>query len=84
MLAVNDAEGMLQAIKAGLGRSLLPCAVGDQARGLARLGGRTPVLSREIWLLVHPELRHLGRIRTVMDWLEEVVSRFAGGRPARK
>jgi DNA-binding transcriptional LysR family regulator len=79
-LAVNDAEGVLQAIAAGLGKSLLPCAVGDQVKGLSRLSGRTPVLSREIWLLVHPELRHLGRIRTVMDWLEQVVRGLAARR----
>jgi DNA-binding transcriptional LysR family regulator len=79
-LAVNDAEGVLQAIKAGLGRSLLPRAIGEQVEGLSRLGGT--VLSREIWLLVHPDLRHLGRIRAVMDWLELVVRGLAG-RPAR-
>ena len=72
-LAVNDAEAVLQAIAAGLGKSLLPCAIGVQVKGLSRLGGRSPVLSREIWLLVHPELRHLGRIRAVTDWLERVV-----------
>jgi DNA-binding transcriptional LysR family regulator len=72
-LAVNDAEGVLQAIAAGFGKSLLPCAVGEQVKGLSRLGGRRPVLSREIWLLVHPELRHLGRIRAVMDWIERAV-----------
>jgi len=72
-LTVNDAEAVLQAIAAGLGKSLLPCAIGERVKGLSRLGGRRPVLSREIWLLVHPELRHLGRIRAVTDWLEGVV-----------
>jgi DNA-binding transcriptional LysR family regulator len=81
-LAVNDAEGVLQAIAAGLGKSLLPCAIGEQVKGLSRLGGRMPVLSREIWLLVHPELRHLGRIRAVTDWLERVV-RGLGARERR-
>jgi DNA-binding transcriptional LysR family regulator len=81
-LTVNDAEAVLQAIAAGLGKSLLPCAIGEQVKGLSRLGGRRPVLSREIWLLVHPELRHLGRIRAVTDWLEGVV-RGLGARMTR-
>jgi hypothetical protein len=28
-------------------------------------------LSREIWLMDHPDLRHLARIRAVVDWLDE-------------
>ena len=68
-LAVNDAETILQAVKTGLGKSLLPVAVAGREPGLARLGDGPPALSREIWLLVHPELRDLIRIRVVMDWL---------------
>jgi len=28
-----------------------------------------PVLRRELWLLVHPDLRRLPRVAAVMDWL---------------
>ena len=80
-MAVNDAEGVLQGIKAGLGKSLLPRVIGEQVKGLSRLGGS--VLSREVWLLVHPDLRQLGRIRAVMDWLEQVVGELTGGRKER-
>ena len=72
-LVVNDAETALHAIKAGLGRSLLPCAIGDREPGLKRQPG-PPVLSRELWLLVHPDLRHLARIRAVVAWLEATVA----------
>ena len=66
---VNDAEGLLQGLRAGLGKSLLPVriAVGD-AR-LRRLGGYPPGPSRELWLITHPELSGLPRIRAVTDWL---------------
>jgi DNA-binding transcriptional LysR family regulator len=69
-LAVNDAEALLQAVRAGLGKSLLPCFVGDADRSLARLGGGAPVLTRDIWLLVQRELRHLTRIEAVIAWIE--------------
>ena len=71
-LTVNDSEVALHAIKAGLGRSLLPCAIGDRQSGLARLSGPTPILERELWLLVLPELRNLARVRAVIEWLDSL------------
>jgi DNA-binding transcriptional LysR family regulator len=76
-LLANDADVMLHAIAAGLGKSILPCAIGDHALGLTRLGGRAPVLRREVWLVVHPELRHLLRMRVVMEWIEKTISAHA-------
>jgi DNA-binding transcriptional LysR family regulator len=76
-LIVNDSEIALHAIRAGVGRSLLPCAIGDREPGLARLGGSAPALERELWLLVLPELRNLARIKAVIDWLDTTVAKFA-------
>jgi DNA-binding transcriptional LysR family regulator len=78
ILLANDAEVMLHAIVNGLGKSILPCAIGDRTTGLARLSGRTPVVHREVWLMVHPELRHLSRIRTVISWIEQTILAHAG------
>ena len=75
-LVVNDSEVALYAIKAGVGKSLLPCAIGDRESGLIRLSGQTPILDRELWLLVLPELRNLARIKAVIEWLAELVLRF--------
>lgn len=72
-VTVNDAEAIIQGIKAGLGKSLLPIAIAEREPGLVRLGGGPAALSRELWLMVHPELRHLTRIRVVVDWLVSLV-----------
>ena len=77
---VNDAEAIFQSVKAGLGRSLLPTFVGDREPGLARHSDAPAPLSRELWLMVHPELRELARIRVVMDWLVLVIDQIRGGR----
>lgn len=77
---VNDAEAIFQSVKAGLGRSLLPTFVGDREPGLARHSDAPAPLSRELWLMVHPELRELVRIRVVMDWLVSVIDQIRGGR----
>jgi DNA-binding transcriptional LysR family regulator len=70
--AVSDAETLLQAVRVGLGKSLLACFVGDSVTGLRRLSGK-PVLSREIWLLTHAELRRQARMTAVVDWLGDLV-----------
>ena len=80
-VTVNDAEAIIQSVKAGLGKSLLPVAIADREPGLVRLSDGPPPLSRELWLMVHPELRNLIRIRVVVDWLVSVVDRFLVGQP---
>lgn len=69
---VNDAESLLQAVAAGLGRSVLPdFLIGSDVR-VKRLSP-APVLRREAWLLVHPDIRQLPRIAVVIDWLQVVI-----------
>jgi DNA-binding transcriptional LysR family regulator len=70
-LLLNDAEAIVQAVRAGLGRSLLPCFLGEGEPGLTRLS--RVVLSREIWLMVHRDLRAQARIAAVIDWLAELM-----------
>jgi DNA-binding transcriptional LysR family regulator len=73
-IALNDAEGILRAVQAGLGRSLLPCMVADSVPELRRLPGGCGEQRylRELWVLAHPERRSLARIDAVMAWLEQV------------
>jgi DNA-binding transcriptional LysR family regulator len=70
---VNDAEAIREAIATGLGKSLLPCFAGDADTRLRCVG--RPVLFREIWLLVHRELRAQARIAAVIDWLDGLMKR---------
>jgi DNA-binding transcriptional LysR family regulator len=81
-VVVNDSELALNAGRAGLGRSLLPCRIGDGVPELSRLSGAKPVLSlslslslsREMWLIAHPDLKQLARVRAVMAWIERLFS----------
>jgi DNA-binding transcriptional LysR family regulator len=76
-LRLNDAEGLIEAVIAGLGRSLLPCAIADRDTRLRRLGTkhRPGPVARELWLLTHAELRALPRIEAVAGWLETIAPR---------
>jgi DNA-binding transcriptional LysR family regulator len=68
---------MLEAVIAGLGRSLLPSIIADGDARLRRIRGkrRVPVLARELWLLIHSELRKLDRIEAVVNWIEQIAPR---------
>lgn len=78
-LTAGDAETILAAVRMGLGRSLLPCVLAGREPGLRRLGNGAPVLSRELWLLVHADLRRLGRIAAVIEWIEKALRRLGAG-----
>ncbi len=73
-MRVSDSETVLQAVRAGLGRSLLPCFVADGDRDLRRLGPRAAVLGRELWLLSHRDQRHTPAVAAVVDWLARTTS----------
>ncbi len=75
-LAVNEGDALLQAAVAGLGRALLPEILAERVDGLCRVDSGDKVLpAREVWVLIHTELRHLARIRAVAKWLDQVFSR---------
>lgn len=75
-LRVNDAEGLVQAVRQGLGRGVLPDFVGLRDPGLKRVSG-APVLRRDLWLLVHPDLRQIPRVAAVLDWLAALPGKIA-------
>jgi DNA-binding transcriptional LysR family regulator len=62
----------LEAIRAGTGRGVLPCYVGDGHPLLERLGPPIPELAAEYWIIVHRDLRRAACVRTVIDWVKRL------------
>ena len=60
----------LEAIRAGTGRGVLPCYVGDGHPLLARLTAPIPELAAEYWIIVHRDLRRSACVRAVIDWVK--------------
>jgi DNA-binding transcriptional LysR family regulator len=73
-LLVNDGEAILHAVRSGLGKSLLPVFLGNHFNDLQVLGPYGTVLSREVWLIVHPQIRRLPRIQSVTTWIASALS----------
>ncbi len=68
-LRANTLLGAAQAVRAGIGCGLLPCFVGGSMPELRRLGEPLAGLEQPLWLLVHPEMAALPRIRRASDAL---------------
>jgi DNA-binding transcriptional LysR family regulator len=65
----NTLLAAAQAVRSGIGCGVLPCFVGGSVPELVRIGEPLPALSLPLWLLVHPEMARLPRIRRASDAL---------------
>lgn len=68
---VDSLLGIHAAVRAGIGAAVLPAYLGEADTALRRYGGFVDELDTDLWLLVHPDLRHTARIRCVMDCLSQ-------------
>jgi DNA-binding transcriptional LysR family regulator len=73
----------LEAIRAGTGRGVLPCYVGDGHPLLERLTPPIPEIAAEYWIIIHRDLRRSACVRAVIDWVKKVFAEqrdvIAGG-----
>lgn len=77
VLRCNSLTALTEAVALGIGHGLLPCYRADTDRRLVRVSGPKPVVRRELWLLVHPDVRQTARVRAVIDWLDTLWREYA-------
>ena len=65
----NDLASLAAVARAGLGIAALPHFLGLPDPGLVRIPAAPAPEGRELWLLVHNDLRRAARVRAVMDFL---------------
>ncbi|RAR63013.1 LysR family transcriptional regulator [Onishia taeanensis] len=65
--------GMFSAVREGAGVAVLPCYLADADSRLVRLSEPLAELSTDLWLLTHPDLRRVARIRAFLDFIAEAV-----------
>ncbi|MBB6220262.1 LysR family transcriptional regulator [Rhizobium leguminosarum] len=84
---VNRPRSLPDLVRAGAGKAVLPCFVGDLHPDLQRLGGELPELRHAQWIVMNAEDRHRPEIRTVADRMTKLIRSyadlFAGKRPSR-
>lgn len=70
---ISDINGHHAAARAKAGVAGLPCFLGDTDPSLQRLTYDGDPFARDIWLVVHRDLKRSSPIRAVMDFLIETV-----------
>ena len=71
-----NSTGLLSAVRSGFGIAVLPCIVADSDPELMRCIPPRDDHGRVLWLLTHERVRHTPRVRAVIDFLYERLSRL--------
>lgn len=83
VLRANRQHTLIEAVRQGLGIGILPCVAADGDPSLARLKGPEEVFSRDVSLVVHPDVQRSRRVRAAIDGLAAFAAahanRIAGG-----
>jgi DNA-binding transcriptional LysR family regulator len=71
----GSSTGLLSGVRSGFGIGVLPCIVGDADPDLIRCFEPRDDHGRTFWLLTHERVRHTPRVRVVLDFLYDRLSR---------
>lgn len=77
VLEHGSTSGLLSAIRAGLGLAVLPSFMADREPDLVQVVPPVAGDPMELWLVTHDRVRHVPRVRAVMDFLGERLQRLA-------
>lgn len=82
----NSLLALRAAAQSGMGLAPLPCYLADPEPGLRRARPPLAEMASALWLLTHPDLRRVARIRAVLDyagdWLAEQRPLLEGRAPS--
>ena len=71
-LRASNMSMQFAAIRAGAGRGILPCFIGDAETLLERITPPVPEIAAEYWIIVHRDLRRAACVRAVIDWIRRL------------
>jgi len=87
-LRTSSTIAQLRAAMSGIGLAVLPCYLADPEPELVRVIQPENLPRRQIWLAVHPDVRHAARIRAASDFIVEAIkarsAELLGKRPRRR
>lgn len=72
LLRSDDTHTRLAAAESGVGLAVLPHVLVQRSSQLQRILETEDAPPKTIWLVVHRDLRHVARVRAVLDWLDGV------------
>lgn len=69
----NTLPSAAQAVRSGIGFGILPCFVGGSIPGVVRVEPPIPSLELGLWLLVHPDIARVPRVRAARNALARML-----------
>ena len=72
---VSTLLGIRDAVRAGVGCSALPCYLCDPDPQLVRIGDPIPDLAVDLWLLTHPDMENVARIKVFLEFVADAIAR---------
>jgi DNA-binding transcriptional LysR family regulator len=69
----NRQQTLIEAVRLGVGLGILPCVAADADAFLVRIQGPSEVFSRDLYVVMHADVRHARRVRAVVDAIETYV-----------
>lgn len=75
----TDASAVYAAVKAGIGKALIPTRIGDADDELLCLSEKSPELVRTLKAIVHPDMINTPRITATIDWLQGIFAEKRAG-----
>lgn len=73
VLRSNDLAAVHRACRAGLGLAMLPSFLARSDNALVEIPGADRPVVREIWCVVHPDVRRSPRVRRMADLVAELI-----------
>lgn len=76
-IEVTDPRNALDMTLAGLTKAVLPTFIGNSQSSLMQVSDEIPELQHEQWLVTHHDDRHRTEVRTVINWIRDVLGNEA-------
>ena len=77
VMQYDSASGLLAGVRSGMGLTILPAFLADREPDLIRCIPPKTEDTTGLWLLTHERLRHVPRVRTVLDFLAQELTKLA-------
>ncbi len=81
VLEHGSTSGLLSAVRAGLGMAVLPSFMADRDPELVQVVPPPESDRMELWLVTHERMRHVPRVKAVMEFLGDRLQRLAREEP---
>jgi DNA-binding transcriptional LysR family regulator len=76
-IVVDDMLSVRAMVKAGMGVGRMPCILASADTDLVAVPGLDATPYSDVWVLTHPDLRQVERIRVFMRFIAEAISKHA-------